>query len=385
MPSYIELDLAADAEDLRQDGRDWLTANAPAGYTIDPWIDWMLGAVARMASEVTILAGRVPIAIFQTLGQILNVAVIQATSATATARFHLNDTTADRTIEEGTQLDVDGAGFATTVDLVIPIGNSSGDVAIVALEAGAASSGLSDPVDLVSPTYVWVDSVELTAPTAGGTDGETDQEYVDRFADSIPTFSPKAINVSDAGAIARADIEVARALVLRDYIPGTPPITGAPAAGSTTVALRDAAGEPVSGASKTRVQDALSDPDERLLALAFYAIDPNYTTIDVTFTAQCYDDYTPAAVEAQAEADIADFLSPALWGVPVRGDQQLWNDEPIVRRNDLLGVLYRVPGLRHVTSLTLAVHLGVLGTADITMTGPAALPRAGTISGTVTQ
>jgi hypothetical protein len=56
-----------------------------------------------------------------------------------------------------------------------------------------------------------------------------------------------------------------------------------------------------------------------------------------------------------------------------------------VRRNDLFGVLYDVQGMRHVDTLTLALGGGTLGTADLTLPGPAPLPSPGAVNGTVTR
>lgn len=385
MPDYLDLNLTADAEQLRQDGRDWLTAQAPSGYTIDPWVDWLLGAVARMAVEVVVLTGQVPLAIFQTFGQrVLRVPALDATSATGTAVFTLTDTDG-HTIPAGAQLDVNGVGFETTIDLVVPAGQSTGQVPIVALNPGSAGSGLLSPVELVSPSYVWVDSVALTGITTGGTDGETGEEYADRLADELPTLSPKAILLEDFAALARRDAEVFRALAIDNYVPAGPggvPAAQTGVAGAVTVAVQNQIGEAVSQAGKDRVTSALADG--RVLNLDVYVIDPTYTGIDVAFTAHCYAGYDPSTVEAQAVQAVRDFLFPATWGNPAEGDRNEWVDEPIVLRNDLLGVLYRVPGIRHVDTLTLAVHGNALGTSDITLTGPAALPRAIDVNGTVT-
>ena len=69
MTDYIDLNLEADPIVLRQNARDWITSQAPDGYVVDPWTDWILGAVARMAVEVVVMTGRVPLTIFRTFGQ----------------------------------------------------------------------------------------------------------------------------------------------------------------------------------------------------------------------------------------------------------------------------------------------------------------------------
>lgn len=372
------MDLGADADQLQQDGRDYIEAQAGPGYTLDRLVDWILGAVARMAVEVLILAGQVPMEIFKTFGQkVLRIAPLQDTVASSTVTFTVDALA--RTIPAGAQLSIDGVGFETAVDLNIAALALTGQVAVYAIIPGEGGSGLvGTSVELESPTYTWVAGVTLDAMTTGGQTGETGSEYADRLADELPTLSPKAILIEDVEAIARLDSEVARCLAIDNLVP--PATTGV--AGAVTYALQDVTGEPVSAASKARVTAAVETG--RILNIDGYPIDGTYTSVDVTFVATCHADFDPAAVEIAAEQAISDFLDPSQWGRPDDGDLDIWVDEPTLRRNDLMGALYRVPGLRHVTTLTLALAAGVLGTADVALAGPAALPRAGTIAGTVT-
>lgn len=325
------------------------------------------------------LSGIVPLTIFQTLGEkILRVPTLQATSATGTATFTFTGT-AGYTVDAGAVIEIDGIDFETTVDLVVAPGPTTGDVPIVAQIAGAAGSGISGDAVLISPTYLFVDSVEIASPTTGGLDGETGQGYIDRLPDEIPTFSSKAILIEDFAAIARADLEVFRALAIDNFVP--PSTTGVE--GAVTVALMDSSGAPVSSGAKTRVENALEGG--RVLNLDVHVIDPAATQVDVDFTATAFPGYDPAAVEAEAIAAIQTFLAPVTWGVPPGGDPELWVDETTLRRNDLMGALYKVEGIRHVVSLTLALHGGGLTTSDVTLTGPAAVPASNSVvTGSVT-
>lgn len=371
MPRYLDLDLGTlDAETLRQQGRDFIQSQAPAGWVINPWLDWMLGAVARMAVLVLVLAGRVPWSIFKAFGtSVLRIPANAATTATGTATFTLISNPAGYTITAGTNLDVDGVAFETVADLTLTTSVLTGSVAIVAQAAGASGSGLTGvSVQVIYPSYDKVASVTLTGPTTGGADGELDDAYVDRLADEIPTLSPKAIVSADVASIARADIEVVRALAIDNLVP--PSTTGV--AGAVTIAVMAANGTNVSTTGKNRVKAAIETG--RILAITAYVIDPTANAIDVAFTATASAGYVPATVAADAKQAIKDFLSPANWGVPRDGSSPDWIDEPKVIRNDLFGVLYNVRGIHHVSALTLAVHSGVQGTADITMTGPAAVP-----------
>jgi hypothetical protein len=333
-----------------------------------------------MAVEVVVITGQVPMRIFQTFGQrVLGIPANEATSATGIARFTLSDNLG-HTIDAGAQLDVAGQGFVTSAPLAVPAGATTGDVAITALTAGSAGSGLVGPVSLVSPTYTWVSAVALTGQTTGGVDGETGEEYVDRLPDELPTLSPKAILIEDFAALARRDGEVFRALAVDNYNPG-PPIDTA-AEGHVAVFPQNDAGDAVSSAAASRIAASLQDG--RVLNLVVHVLAPTTTDLDVAFTAQAYPGSDAAAVRADAEQALRDYLSPTTWGVPADGDPEAWIDEPLVRRNDLLVVVGRVRGVRHVTALTLGAAGGALSTNDFTLAGPAALPRAIAITGTVT-
>jgi hypothetical protein len=383
---YEDLALTVDADRLQQDGLDYITTQAP-DWDPDPLTGWLLAVVARMAVEVALLAGRVDPWIFTYFGEkVLRIPALDAVAATGTVTFTLTDTLG-HTILEGAQVDIDDVGFETTADLVIAPGASTGSVPIIAVVAGAVGSGLvGASVELISPTLIWVDSVTLDAPTAGGQDAETGVEYVDRLADEIPTLSPKAILIADFEALALKNPAVDRALAIDNYVPagmgGTPPAE-TDVEGAVTVALRDAAGAAVSTPVKNAVEADLEAG--RVLNIDVHVIDPTATRVEVHFTAHCYPEWDPAAVQAAAVAAVQAFLSPATWGQPAQGERRKWVDEPTVRRLDLVGVVYGVEGIRHVDTLTLAIYGDPQATADVALAGPASVPASDSVVvGTVT-
>ncbi|MEJ7824919.1 MAG: baseplate J/gp47 family protein [Solirubrobacteraceae bacterium] len=382
MPEYLDLDLDADPERLRDDAQEWLLAQAPPGYVIDPLTDWILSAVARLAVEIIVLTGQVPLSIFQRFGtEVLRIPALTATSATGTVTVTAVNSTADRILEAGAQIIVGDIGFVTQADLLITTGNLAGQAAIVAIDPGANGSGIPPgPAELESPTYTWVESVQLVTLTTGGVDGETGQEYADRLADEVPTLSAKAILIKDFEVLARRDLEVWRALAIDNYDPGPPAATNVP--GAVTIAVQSVSGEPVSTAAKTRVTSDLEAG--RVLALAVYVINATYTNINVAFVGQSHAGYDPAAVNAEGQAALRDFLHPAVYGRPSGAAATEWINEPTIRINDLMGVLYRVPGIRHVNGITIGPVGGALTATDFTLTGPAGLPNLIAVTGTVT-
>lgn len=376
MPDYIDLAVTADAAELYEEGVRAIQALAPEGWVPSPAEEWLLVATARMAAQVAVLTGQVPLAIFTVYGErVLAVPALDATPAVATVHFQLNDT-AGHVISAGTELVVEDNGFRTLLDLVVPPDEDAGMTAAIAIEPGAQANGLSGTVTLANPTYAFVETVTLDAPTGGGTDGEDALGYADRLADELPTLSPKAILISDFEALARRNPLVGRALALDNYNPATP---GDEAEGHVTVAVHDPDGEPLPSLVRAEIAEQLAG--NRVLNLFVHVIDPTYTTVDVAFVIDVMPGWEPAAVIASAGGEVAAFLAPARWGRRAQGDRTAWVPEATLHRFDLMGVLYAVEGVRHVVGLQLARAGDTLGTDDIDIDGAAALPRPGTIEG----
>ncbi len=150
------------------------------------------------------------------------------------------------------------------------------------------------------------------------------------------------------------------------------------------VAVTDDAGEPLSAEAKGIVQDAIDDVRE--VNWIASVTDPNYTRINVTFTAVAWPEEDPLTVRAAAIAALQRFLSPGTWGRSPYGDAISWSNETTIRYLEVAQALNEVAGLRYVTSLQIGRDPGTLGTADIVMTGQAPLPRAGSnITGEVRE
>jgi hypothetical protein len=149
-----------------------------------------------------------------------------------------------------------------------------------------------------------------------------------------------------------------------------------------SVALIDAAGQPVSGAIKTAVDDLLQA--EREVNFLVFAIDPTYTTIDVSFTATILSGYDADETIAAAEAAVASYLDPATWGQALGSDSddRNWRLVDKARYLEMAFVINNTPGIDYVTVLTLGINGGAQTAADKDLAGKAPLPNAGTIVGT---
>jgi hypothetical protein len=129
--------------------------------------------------------------------------------------------------------------------------------------------------------------------------------------------------------------------------------------------------------------DALLQAQREVNFLTFVG-DPTYTQFDVTTTVTVYPGYDPAYVQALVIDALTAYLQPTNWGVPPFGDTgaQSWINDTTVRYLELTEQVNRVDGVHFVNTLTFGIHGGAQGTADIVMTGPAPLPKPGTITAT---
>ena len=156
-----------------------------------------------------------------------------------------------------------------------------------------------------------------------------------------------------------------------------------------TVFPTDSLGQPVSIPIRNELDAYLQSLRE--VTFVVWIADPTYTFIDVTFAAKAFPNYSIASVEAAAEQAVADYLDPANWGVPTVQNISVidtavpnWINQPVLRYLELTTVINNVPGIDYVSSLTFGRTGDTLGTADITLSGPAPMTDAGIIAGTVT-
>jgi hypothetical protein len=299
-------------------------------------------------------------------------------------------------IEAGTQITLqalDGStrvGFEVIEDVTVPNGNAvtgTGEVLLVAVEPGDDGNGLStdpEPEELLDV----LDAIVIEGTTSGGSDAETELEYLDRFARRQRLASTHLVLPDDFTAFARDWTDdvfgqpVARAAVKDLYNPADGTSNNA---GMVTVIPVQVDGTALSAGEKTALKAAM----EALLQTGFVVniADPEYTTVTITFTATVFPGFDTAIVQADAEAAVLDFISPAKWGDPPFGDLRLWLDQSKVRRDDLFGVLHTVRGLNDVTALTINGSSSADLTLTITNAHPVGLPAAAptsTVAGTVT-
>lgn len=384
---FFDPDIPIDSEDLADDQFAYLEEQSggawrPAAGNLDTWI---LEAGARLGSEVGTLALIPPSGIFRTMGtEIDKLLPIDDTPATATSTWTLGDTDG-HDIESGTVVAIENVAFEVVTTVNVPSGSTvANNVELIAVDPGAAGSGLVGPVELVDNTG-YEAAIALDAPTANGQDGETDEEYLDRLARERELSAPRPLNARDVENFAKRVVGIERSLVLDNYKPG-PPYDADPEAEDVplvfTVVPIDEVGQPVTAGTRAVLQQTLES--NRGTNWRIFIIDPTYTTVDVYFEVITYKGLDPVAVRLAVIEAINNFLSPALWGQPAFGEQRTWVQTAEVRHRELAAAIDRVEGVDSIPVLQLRLAGGVFAeNVDLALAGRAPLVEAGAVDGTV--
>jgi hypothetical protein len=385
---YITVPTETQPPDFADDAYAYLEAKVPGWLPSPGNLEaWLIEALSQLASELAILAVSVPDAIFAYFGDtILHLAPYDATYASAGSSWTMVDA-AGYTVYAGTLLaltppaSTDSYTFQTVADFTVPAGQTTvHGITIRALEAGAASSGLSG--DLAVLDLDFVAEVDLEQVTEGGTDAETSQAYLNRLSDLLTLMTPRPILPQDFAILVQKSIPaVARAVAIDLYNADT---GGTNVPRCVTVVVVGPDGLPCSPETKAQA-DQLLQSEREVNFLAFIA-DPTYSSIDVQFTASSYYAFDPNDVAAQVVKNLQTYLNAQTWGLPPFGDTSArsWINDNTVRYLELAQVINQTDGIHYVKTLTLRLAGGSYGSADVVMPGIAPLPVAGTIAGTCT-
>jgi hypothetical protein len=386
MPDYINVPIETEPDAITQVGFDYMEENVPGWTPADGNLDvWILSAIGRMAAEVADVASDVPVAILRYIGfYIFNLAPIEATAATALTNWTMQDT-AGYTIPDGTNvgirnLDGDLIPFVTVGDFSVATGSTTAtNIQIAALEEGSDGSGLGTvggPVELVD-AIAGPSAVTLVAATSGGTDDEDDQIYLNRLISFIRLMSPRPVMAQDFADLAQNVTGIWRAAAI-EGLDANLSLTGQPQ--RVTVF-------PVTEGG-VYVGDTIAD---NYVAYVQPMMSPNFTVfrkavsphaVNITANISLYPGWTNADRISAAQSAINTFLDPGTWGSQPVGDGRDFVVTNTIKLNDIVGVLYKVDGIKYVNSVTIN---GVA--ADLTFSNPTievGVPTPGTITVTVT-
>jgi hypothetical protein len=347
-------------------------------------LTWANKTFSRIGASVFGQAATMERGAFKRFGEaIVSVPPVQAAPATVESIWELVDNKGGYEIEDGATVTVEASGaravgFKVVGTVVVPIGSTKVSVLLEAVEPGGASNGLTGTASL-SKSYSFVvepGGIELIGESANGVDEEEEDVYLDRLVETTRLLSLSLIVGSDFEIDARAVPSIARAKCIEAY--------NAEAAAEEALHVSVypideaglALGSPVKAALKERQEGKVPS------GVKVHIVDPAYTQVDVTATIVVQPGFDPATVIAAVEARLAEYFSPAKWGVPTQGDSGSgWENRTSVYRFELISEIDRVGGMERVVTLKLAKHGDALSTAEeLVLTGVAPLTKAGTFA-----
>jgi hypothetical protein len=374
--AYIDLPIETDADALKDEAIEYLRTAFPGWEAAAGNLEVVLiEAIAEMAAEQAVVASQVPSAVFRAFGQnTVGLPPIDGVEAIGTTTWTLTDTLG-HTIPAGTFIVIGEVAFQTAEETIVPIGESSAAVQIVAVEPGENANSLTGAATLVD-TLAFVNSVALVGSTSGGVDAETDDEYLARLADELTLMAPRPIVPQDFEILARNIAGVDRALAVDGYNPGDDTYDNER---MVAVAAVDDTGEAVDSDTKDAIEAYLEA--RREVNFVVNMIDPAYTTIDVVAEVVILPGFDSATVLATIEAALNDYLDPANWGRVSSGDGRFslpWVNTQTVGYLNIARTILMVEGVAFISPGTLTVEGG---SVDVDLSGdPAPLTRPGTMT-----
>jgi hypothetical protein len=354
--------------------------NSPEVAMIDELVDELMVPLGQFTGDVAA-------EIFYRYGeQIVKVLPIAATPATVKSTWKMVDA-AGYEIKAGTQVNVPtsgntGEGFRVVETVNVPAASTEtdeGEVLLEAINPGTAANeleGEAKPED----TLNYLESITLVGKSSGGEEAEDPETYLSRLAETMETLSPTPIIPRDVEILARNIPGVFRAVALDLFDPETDdpekPETWATER-TTTIAVCDDAGEPCSAPVKEAVKADLSA--KREANFKFHVIDGSYTTIQVKAKVVARDGFDQATEAAATANALNAFLASIAFGVEDPSDPRQWNNQRVVRYQDLVTVVNNVQGVDHFTELKVSIEGKALGEVDVPLKGAAPLTKPGKI------
>jgi uncharacterized phage protein gp47/JayE len=389
MPTYIRFPIETNPQQLALDVYNYIRARSPQWNPNDGNLDvWIAQAFAAVAADNRDLASDVPDDIFRYFGSsLLALPPLDEAQSTVASTWTMIDN-AGHTIPAGTVVSINDIGgnpipFETLVDTIVAAGATTTGVGAVLLRsinggAGTAGLGGAGVVAQLQDVLEFVQTVTLTGVSTGGQDAEDDDAYMNRLVRRMRLLSTRPILPPDFALLARDVPGVYRVVAIDLY----DPVANTYGHERTvTLAALDANGSDVDAGTNAAIAALVVANREQNFVV--HTMGAKRTTIDVTFTAKAAPGYTTADVEARAEANVAAYLNPAVWGA-LGNDPQDWTDIQYVRYSEIAQVISDTEGLDYWQTLTIRKPPAAMGTVDVALDAPASLAVAGAIAGTVT-
>lgn len=389
---YIFDPIVSDPDALQQEAYDFIQARWPGWDPNESNLEtWLIGACARMVSEAAMVASDVPSSIVRYLGEtVMGFPPVDSTSAVVGSTWTLRTNPAGRTIESGTLVGIEDADlnivlFEVVTPVTVGVGDletDAGQVSLRARDEGIGGNALGG--DLVEAINVeslsWVDTILLTGSTAGGSDGESDEEYLDRLSAYLTLLTPRPILPRDFELLSKNIARTQGASIRVMSIDGYNPADGSfdNERMITLSVVVDETGDDVPPSLISEIDDQLQELRE--VNFLIYIVDPTRTAVDVTATVVKKPGTNPVTVQAEVEAAIESFLGSANWGDDIDTSGREWNRVDVVRHQDLSTVINNVLGAEYWTTLTIGLNGGSQLPSDHNLPGDAPLAEPGVIS-----
>lgn len=371
--SFIDVPITTDAPTLADQAKQRLR---------DEWHDWagndgdlevvQIEAIAPMAQNAAETAAQVPPAAFSQILQLHGVNPIPGAPATTTVTLIFTDAAA-HTVKAGFEVQIDGVAFTTDADAT---GTSPlAGVPVTAAVVGEIGNDL--PGDVVAPGggLSFLSDITVDAPTANGTDPETEDDHRDRGSRELELQGKTLVTARDYELDAVDTPGVGRAAAVSDPVTRT-----------MTIYAADDAGATLTSGKKTEL---LAGFEELRLSNWTVAIgDPTHTPVHVTYSVTAEPGFDNTDLEARINERLAEVLDPSAFGRPRGagdiGPSRGWVVDTKVRRNKLIAALGDLDGVDRVDDLTVTGGAGSSdGSGNWTLPGTAPLPQPGTFTGTV--
>jgi hypothetical protein len=324
----------------------------------DPFT-WLKKTFARIGASVFDMAALMSKEAFKQFGEtVVAVPPIQDAPATGLSTWTMADSLGHE-IEAGTVVNIQSlgepVGFKTIGDVVIPSGSTTATITLEAVIPGETGNGLTADPEL-NDALADVASITLEGVTANGVDAEEEDAYLGRLVEALQLLSLALILPRDFEIDARAVAGVARAKCIRNYKPADKS-TNNPL--MQTVFPVDESGLPLSAPVKAEL--LARQQDKLLTDVIHWVEDPEYTTVDVAVTFAVRSGFDPPTVIAAVQSRLAEYLSPANWGLPAFGDTSNsagWENQTKAYRFELVSEVDRVGGVDRVVTLLLGGGAG---------------------------
>lgn len=375
---YVELTFTTDEQALADAAVVSLQASWPDWQPNDGDVEVVLiETLAPFATAAAQQASQMPPEAFVALGtKLYGIAIEDGVPASTTVTLTFQDAVGGYLVPAGSEFELSGFAFSTALDVTSAAGsNTAPGVEVVANDVGAAFNDLTDSEWASVTLPVFVTNLATEAPTAGGVDPQTTDDYLNMLSRELQMRGRMIVTLPDFELTALDQQGVGRA-----YAQTLGPR-------QVAVTLTDDDGNAVSSSIKADLQAIYQAAV--LANVTFTFPDATYTEIDIAYTVRSLPGFDPTQLVASIDEQLTTALSPLNYGAMSYASQRSysapygvtgsnWVNDPTIRLNAMIALVGGVAGVQYVEALTING-----AAADYTMPGTVALPTPGTFTGTV--